>query len=137
MSGTEFYIPKGGTPDSRLRLANRIKNMICALSDEVAWSVRITKGRKRSPEQNSFLWGIVYPRFIEGAGLDGWDDQDLHEYLLGEHYGWVELEGMGRKKVKPVRGSSGMTASEFNEHLEWIQRFAAERGIYIPDPNED
>ena len=68
--------------------------------------------------------------------LDGWEPQDVHEYLCGEHFGWVTYEGLGRKKVKPVRTSSKLSKVEFCELVATAQRIGSQHGIYVPDPNE-
>lgn len=88
----------------------------------------------RTQRQNRYLWRI-YEIIIEQAGLEGWEKDDLHEYFLGEHFGWETLEGMGRKRVKPQRRSSVLSASEFAAYVEFIQRTCAQKfGIVVPDP---
>ncbi len=100
--------------------------------------VKVEKYRRtRSNQQNAYLWGAVYPLILAEESLDGWTAEDLHDFFLGEHFGWNEFAGMGRTKVKPVKRSSKLTTTEFNEHIEFIQRYMANRGVYIPDPNED
>lgn len=92
--------------------------------------------RRRSASQNSFLWGVVYPYIIDGGGetLAGWTPEDLHEYFLGEIYGWEILEGMGRKRMKPIKRSSRMTKVEFMDYLEQVSQRCARMGIIIPEP---
>jgi hypothetical protein len=60
----------------------------------------------------------------------------LHEYFLGEHFGWETLEGFGRKRLRPLKRSSKLSTAEFAAFVDFIQRKAAELGIYIPDANE-
>ena len=62
---------------------------------------------------------------------------DLHEYFLGEHFGWQTLEGFGRKRVKPLRRSSPLSKTEFVDFVDFIQRTMAGHGVYIPDPEEE
>jgi hypothetical protein len=88
----------------------------------------------RSLEQNAYLWGVVYPTIMDT--LQGWEADDIHEFFLGEHFGWETMEGLGKKKLKPLKRSSRLSTKEFKEHWEFIQRFMAERGVYIPDPRE-
>lgn len=94
-----------------------------------------TKGRRRSHEQNRYLWGCVYVTILQH--MPGWDAEDLHEYFLGEWSGWEVLEGFGRKRLRPIRRSSKLKTTEFMNFIEFIQRRMAEHGVYIPDPNED
>jgi len=102
---------------------------------EMPYKVKITKGGTRSLQQNRYLWGVCYPTIIERGSLDGWRNSDLHEYFLGEHFGWETLEGMGRKRVIPVHRSSTLSKMEFVDYVAFIQQKAAEMGIVIPDPN--
>lgn len=86
----------------------------------------------RSSEQNRYLWGAVYPAFL--AVLPGWDAEDVHEYLLGEHFGWERLTGMGRVRMKPIRRSSRLNKAEFAAYVDFCQRKGSEHGVFVPDP---
>jgi hypothetical protein len=66
--------------------------------------------------------------------LPGWDAEDVHEYMLGEWSGWEALEGLGRKRLRPLRRSSRLNKQEFADFVDFIQRKAAEHGVFIPDP---
>lgn len=92
----------------------------------------------RSLAQNAYLWGVCYATILEKGGetLAGWTSQDLHDYFLGEHFGWEMIEGFGRKRMRPLRRSSKLSVSEFMMFVDSIQRRAAELGIYIPNPDE-
>lgn len=87
---------------------------------------------KRSSEANRYLWGVVYKAFCEK--LEGWDSEDIHEYLLGEWAGWETIEGMGRKRLKPIRRSSRLNKQEFAEYVEFCIRKGAEHGVFVPSP---
>ena len=86
---------------------------------------------KRSDSQNAYLWGVVYPAFC--AALPGWDAEDVHEYLLGEHFGWERIEGMGRTRLKPLRRSSRLNKEEFAAYVDFCQRKGAEHGVFVPE----
>ena len=127
-------IAKGTPPD---QIAASIAAMVSRLDPAQSWQVSIEAFKpKRSDRQNAFLWSVVYPSILEGGGeaLRGWSTTDLHEYFLGEIYGWEMLEGMGRKRMKPVKRSSRMTRSEFMDYLEQISQRCANLGIVIPEP---
>lgn len=91
----------------------------------------------RSLEQNAYLWGVCYRTILEEGGLgeQGWRAEDLHEYFLGECFGWETLEGFGRKRLRPVRRSSKMSKTEFSDYIMVVHQKAAELGIVIPDPD--
>ena len=91
---------------------------------------------RRSENQNRYLWGVVYPTILKAGHLDGWHAEDLHEFFLGEHFGWETLDGMGRKRVKPLKRSAKLTKQEFSEYVAFIQQRASGMGIYVPDPEE-
>ncbi len=104
---------------------------------ELPFRIKVSKGGKRSLEQNAYLWGVCYETILaHGLRDDGWHNEDLHEYFLGEFHGWETIEGFGQKRKKPVRRSSGKSISEFMDYIEFIHQKAAEMGVYIPDPNE-
>jgi hypothetical protein len=113
----------------------RIVAFISALSKETAWKLEVSEYKtRRSDEQNRYLWGVVYATILKH--LPGWDAEDVHEYFLGEHFGWETLEGFGRKRMRPLRRSSKLSTTEFSDFIAFIQRTMAERGVYVPDPGE-
>jgi len=117
------------------RSLTRIVAVLSALAKDKAWKVEIKEAKPtRSNEQNAYLWGVVYEAIRQQ--LPGWDADDVHEYCLGEWSGWEMLEGFGRRRLRPVRRSSKLTTVEFMDYVAFIQRTMAEKGIWIPDPNE-
>lgn len=104
---------------------------------EKPYRATVKKGCTRSLSQNAYLWGVVYPTLLTETGLteQGWQKDDLHEYLLGECFGWNTLEGFGRKRLKPMNRSSNLSKMEFVDYVAFIQQFAAEHGVVIPDPD--
>jgi hypothetical protein len=128
-----FTLPKG---ISRERMAMRIGAFIGELSHAKAWIVEIKElQRKRTHAQNAYLWSTVYPAIQKH--LEGWDAEDVHEYCLGECFGWERLEGFERVRLRPLKRSSKMNVIEFRDYIGWIQRTMAGRGIYVPEPNEE
>lgn len=97
----------------------------------------------RSNEQNALLFGVVYPPIAEAMG---YAVEDVHEYMLGRHFGWVD-----RKVPKTPRNPEGMesvpfrtttrdqhgkrsvlTKEEFSRFLETVERIAAQAGVFVP-----
>lgn len=89
--------------------------------------------KRRSNSQNSYLWGVCYPVIMQH--LEGWTAVDVHEFFLGQCYGWETLQGLGHTKIKPLRRSSKLTTLEFMDFVAFIQEFMAQRGVVIPDPD--
>ena len=119
--------------------AQRIATYISNLDPEKSWEV-IVRPRKatRSVNQNDYLWAI-YDYILRAGGetMGGWTKDDLHEFFLITHFGSETKELFGRKRLKPLRRSSKLNKQEFSDFLETIFRFMAERGVYIPSPEDD
>jgi hypothetical protein len=123
-------IPK--SDQGRSGAVERLAKVLNALDAAKAWEVTVAeKKRRRSEQQNRYLWGVVYKTICEH--LEGWDAEDVHEYFLGECYGWTCLSGLGRNRIKPVRRSARLNKMEFADYIAFIQRKMAERGVFIPD----
>lgn len=129
MKEQSFILPAG------VRNLTRLIQFLSAASKDMALKITVSEWRRtRSNEQNAYLWGVVYKSILQH--LPGWDADDLHEFCLGEWAGWETLEGFGRKRLRPLRRSARLTTVEFMDFIAFIQRTMAERGIYVPDPNE-
>jgi hypothetical protein len=114
-----------------------IAKFVEEIDAEKAWRLTVEElSSTRSTAQNSFLWGVCYPAILEGGAdaLQGWQATDLHEFFLGEMWGWETVEGFGRKRMRPVRRSSTMTKTEFADYISFIEQRALDMGIVIPEP---
>lgn len=119
-------------------IAQAVAVLVRNIDESKAWQITVEEFKKpRTNQQNAYLWGVVYPAILEAGGemLRGWLADDLHEYFLGEIYGWETLEGMGRKRLRPLRRTSRMTRSEFMNYLEEVSQRCANMGIVIPEPS--
>ncbi|MDI9407628.1 MAG: hypothetical protein QM523_00105 [Candidatus Pacebacteria bacterium] len=128
-------IPKNSKPEDVQRAMELVLRDV---TPDKAWSVTVEEVKpRRSDAQNAFLWAVVYPSFLEGGGeaLKGFRATDLHEWFLGDMWGWETLEGFGRKRMRPVRRSSTMTKQEFSDYIAFIEQKALDMGIVIPEPN--
>lgn len=119
----------------RERMIARFGVFLSHLPLDKAWRVEVHEHKPtRSDQQNRYLWGVVYKTICEH--LDGWTAEDVHEYMLGEHFGWQEISGLGRRRIKPLRRSSKLNKQEFADYIAFVHRRMAEHGVYIPDPND-
>ncbi len=128
-------IPKNSKPEDVQRA---VEMLLRDVTPDKAWSITVEEVKaRRSDAQNAFLWGVVYPSFLEGGGeaLKGFRATDLHEWFLGDMWGWETLEGFGRKRMRPVRRSSTMTKQEFSDYIAFIEQKALDMGIVIPEPH--
>lgn len=127
---TDLILPAGRADEGRAVA------FLAALPRDRAWRVKVEPWKRtRSHAQNAYLWGVCYRALLEH--LPGWDASDVHEYMLGEWAGWEVIEGFGRKRMKPIRRSSRLSTVEFADYVGFIQRKAAELGVFIPDPNAE
>ena len=121
----------------RPAVIERLSRFLASLPPDKAWRVTVSEHKqRRSDQQNRYLWGVAYPAVLEGGGesLRGWTAEDLHEYFLGEHFGWEVVEGFGKRRQRPIKRSSRLSKTEFSDFVAAIQLKAAELGIFIPDP---
>jgi len=126
--------PKGTHPED---IARAVLRMTQQLPTNKAWAVTVEEWKKpRTQQQNRFLWGVCYPAILEGGGeaLAGWTRDDLHDYFLGECFGWETLEGFGRKRLRPLKRSSALNKQEFSDYLLFLEARCADMGIVIPEP---
>ncbi len=115
--------------DDRERLWERFAN----LSLDKPWLITIEEKKPlRSDHQNRYLWGVCYREVCKH--LEGFDAEDVHELMLGEWAGWEVVEAFGKKRQRPIRRSSKLNKQEFADFVDFIQRYMAEKGIFIPDP---
>lgn len=111
---------------------NAIKT-ISELDRKKKWEIEVRESKDtRTNQQNRYLWGVVYKLLSDETGND---PEDLHEYFLGEHFGWEEVTVLGKKKLRPKRRSRNSEKDIFFEFVEFIRRRAAMNGYYIPDPD--
>lgn len=137
MNPQTFVLPASA---DRTDTLGRILRFAHQLGTNKRWRVTFEPYvKKRSSSQNAYLWGVVYPLILKAleGDLAGWTADELHDFFLGEHFGWEVISGFGRKKQRPIRRSSKLSTLEFQDYVAFIQRFMAERGVYVPDPNEE
>jgi hypothetical protein len=97
----------------------------------------IIKRSRRTLGQNSLLWALYSDaKLIGGELLGGWDTETIHEYMLGEYFGWVTTEALGRKRQTPVKRSSRLTKMEFSDFVEFVVRRFAEHNIVLELPGD-
>ena len=98
------------------------------------------KTRKRSLEQNAWLWGVALPLIAEHLGYDRHEHDDLHYDLLSVRFGTRAVAPRvpgAQPRIVPARTSSELTTAEFSDYMDWLVRYAAQEfGVVIPLPDE-
>ena len=105
------------------------------------------KKSTRSTQQNRYLNGIAYKLIGDATG---YERNDISEYLCGTFWGWREKKvpkkpGCNGTEKVPVRTTTTnedgiydvLSWSDFSDFIAFVQRFGAEHGIYIPDPDPE
>lgn len=90
--------------------------------------------KKRSNDQNAYLWGVCYELVRLGLKDMGelWSTNDVHIYFKDKFLKVRQPSGLDK-----VLSTTELSTVQFNEYVEQIQIFCAEHlGIIIPDPNE-
>lgn len=98
----------------------------------------------RSSKQNRYLFGVCYPPIAEAMG---YEVDDIHEYALGRHFGWVDKkvpktprnpEGFEsapfRTTTKDENGKrSLLSKAEFSKFVDTVDRIAVQAGVFITE----
>jgi hypothetical protein len=121
---------------------------IANLDADEAWKITAEPVKAtRSLSQNAYLWAVPYKLISEATG---YEVEEVHEYLLGRHFGWVDKrvpktprnpEGVESVPVRTTTTDqhgkrSVLTPDEFSAYVDFIQRFAAVKlSIVVPDPD--
>lgn len=127
---------------TRVNVLANCKRFLDLLPASKSWRVEISQWSKsRSSAQCRFLNGVAYK--LIGDAL-GFERDDISAYLCGSYFGWrmKALPGNRTEQV-PIRTTttdtdgkrSVLSVKEFADYVEYCQRFAAEHGIHVPDPD--
>lgn len=126
---------------TRPQVQANLVGFIGKLPSEKAWKFTIEPFTKeRSQPQNAYLHGVVYKTLSEHTGFNA---DEIHEYCLGSHFGWVERTVMGHTTTKPRRTTTTdehgkravLSTTEFMDYVARCQQIGAEAGVYIDDPS--
>ena len=100
----------------------------------------------RSTKQRAALFGVAYASLMAQMGLRGAREKDdLHEFMLGEYFGWRERPGLGPPRKFPIRTTTTdengkrdvISVRQQMDFYAFIQQRAAEGGYDVPDPDKE
>lgn len=145
MTATTIIVPKHG----RELVAKRLERFVleCFPGKRLRVSIEEDKSTRTS-QQNRYLYGVCYARISEAIG---YEPEDVAEFCLGSYFGWVTVkcpktpsnpngckDVPRRTTTKNEEGQRDVLKWDaFGDYVAWIQRFAAKKGILIPDPDPE
>lgn len=127
----------------------RIARFLADLSPAKAWKIEVTEARsERSIAQCRYLNGVAYK--ILGDAI-GYERDEVSEFLCGTYWGWKDKrvpkkpscpEGIESVPIRTTTTDENgkravLSKLEFADYVAFVQRFAAKRNVYIPDPDPD
>ena len=136
-----FILRKNG---GREKILANIAKFLEILPADREFVVEIRRYRRsRTLAQNAMLWKLAYPPIMQALGLSGESDKEmLHHTFCELYFGRIDVKIMGIMMTRPRRTTttdeqgrrSVLTTLEFSDFWSFVQRQAAELGIYVPDP---
>jgi NinB protein len=133
-----FRILKGDGKE-RGSAMNRIAAFLSRLPKDRDFKVEISEQKaRRTLSQNALLWAL-YGDILKKGGetMAGWETSELHDYFLIEHYGSEKVQMFGRLKLRPLKRSSGLSKTEFSDHVDFVVRSMAEQGVVLRLPEDE
>lgn len=115
-----------------------------AVSEARGERLKLTLGKAKkysSDPQRRYYFAVIIPR-IQGLLLTGGgkfvDEDELHDYLMWNVGKWTSTrEGVRGEKMLVRRSYMDLSTIEAEEHHTKCRKWAAERGLDIPEPNEE
>lgn len=99
------------------------------------------KRKKRTGDQNAWLWGCIYPMFLQAAINEGWDYtsvEQVHEFCKNIFTKDSVVNRETGEIVTFPRSTSVMTTLEFFTYCDLIRDHALEYFyIEIPEPDPE
>jgi hypothetical protein len=142
----DFTLPRAMRRDGMIQ---RIAAFLARLPEDKAWRISVEQAKStRSNQQNRYLHGVAYKRLSDATG---YELEEIRDFMLGKYFGEREIRvprstnyPRGIKMV-PRRTTTTNEAGArdvlawdaFAEYVAFIQRFGAEHGIDIPDPDQN
>lgn len=140
---TEFTLAKG------VRDLTKVVAFLSALSRMKAWKIVVSEDRDgRSIQQCRYLNGVAYKRL---SNATGYERDDISEFMCGTYFGWKTVKvpktpnNPAGVEDRPLRTTTTdengnravLSTTEFMDFVAFVQRFAAGKGVFIPDPDPE
>jgi len=126
----------------RADVIGNAQKFIAALNPHKNWRVTVEPYTEpRTSPQCRYLNGVAYKLLGDATG---YERDDISEYLCGTYFGWREKVLPGKRVQQvPIRTTTTdengkrkvLSKTEFADYVAFVQRFGAQHGVYIPDPD--
>ena len=142
MNGQQFRLVNEQVRGNAMRAVQA-----AAIDGDAILVVRIEpEEKKRSVQQNKYLWGVVYKTIVDNdPGFFCCDAVDslrktarlsaaevVHEFCKARFLPSADLPGL---QITVAPSTAKLTRKEFQEYVEAIRRWAAdELQVFVPDP---
>lgn len=100
-------------------------------------AVELTEKTGRTSNQNRYLHVILGVVAMETGNTLDYTKQEYFKRLVNPGIFVVEKEDKFAGKVSVLRSSRELTVEEMRVAIDRFQRWAAENGIYIPEPGDE
>lgn len=87
----------------------------------------------RSERLNRYYWAVVVKAISEWSG---YEVEDVHEFLKLTFNSKILLNVQTGEETKIGASTKHLATEDFLDFLRRCKQWAAEQGLYIPDPNE-
>lgn len=109
----------------------------CALDGRYKIDVTLVR-KKRTLDQNGWLWGCIYPLMLKALNDAGWEFttiEQVHDFLKSQFCGQKMINKHTGEIVSLPMSTALMDTLAFSEYVEKIREYAYEYlGCDIPDP---
>ena len=99
--------------------------------------VELTDKALRSRAQNAYLHAIIGVVAMETGNTLSYAKETYFKRLVNPAIFIVEKDDPLAGKVTVVRSSADLTKEEMTTAIDRFKRWAAENGIYLPEPGDD
>lgn len=99
--------------------------------------VRLVR-RRRTVDQNGWLWGCIYPLLRQALNAQGWEfvtDEQVHEFFKAQMAADHVLNKHTGEVVEIPRSTKEMDTVTFSTYCDQLRDYGREYlGVEIPDP---
>ena len=124
-------------PGNDAQLAEVVEELISDKGASELREVIIRSAASRSTAAQRALGWILcreLARQITNRADQVYTSEDVHDFTLSERYGATSIQLMGRTIVRPTQRFSSMRREEMVDYIDWLKRWAVDRGLSVQIP---